>query len=96
MNKYPQEMYPVVCEILLNDKSTRDSDLRLYVAVLDKFHMTTDLRELQYILKGDMLNTIKRCRQKAQENNPFLKAKKETEIKREEYKEIMLDFARRY
>lgn len=94
MNRYPQDIYETVENILANCPETRDSDIKLYKKVLMRFYRTTDLSEIN--LDGDIFSSIKRSRQKIQQTNPYLGPSKEIKEKRKHMKEKYLEFVRNW
>lgn len=94
MNKYPQELFPTVEKIMKDYPKTRNSDIELYKIVLLKFYGTTDISKIP--LTNDVFVSIKRCRQKIQETNPFLGPTKEVQFARQKVEQTFIDFARTY
>lgn len=93
-NAYPEEIYPAVVDVLTKYPSTRNSDLKLYVHILKRFNLPLDIELLSQKLSGDIFSSIKRCRQKAQETNPFLAPDETVKDYRENMEQVMLDFVR--
>ena len=93
-NVYPQDLMEVVEETLTNDPVTRNSDIELYKAVLMKFYGTTDIAQIS--LKGDIFNSLKRCRQKVQQFNPFLQPTVKTSNNRRNLQKVYEDFGRKH
>lgn len=94
MNKYPQEMHSTVLEALQKYPEFRDSDIKLYRYILNKFYGTCDLNQIN--LESDIFISIKRCRQKIQETNPFLSASSKVKEYRQENLDKYLDYVRNW
>lgn len=94
MNNYPQELYETVQNILEQNIKARNSDIELYRVVLERFYGTCDLNKIN--LKADIFASLKRCRQKIQEKNPFLGPCDEVKEYRQEVEQTYLDFVRNY
>lgn len=79
--------------ILNKDVLSRSDDIRCIRLVLEDLDLPTDLKELEMDErhKGNILESIRRCRQKLQVDNPMLYAprtKEKREQMQEEYKEF--------
>lgn len=92
MNTYPQEIYSKVENLMKRYPETRDSDIKLYKLVLLDFYGTTDLSKID--LKADIFTSIKRTRQKIQQNNPYLRPSKKVQDFRNEREIKFKEFAR--
>lgn len=90
-----KDVKTTVIEILAKDKGARNNDLRLYALFLKKKGLPTDLVELSKMGGTNILETIRRTRQKAQEVNPLLDAdgpvRRKRESNRKHYKDIARD-----
>lgn len=94
MNKYPQDLHTTVETILFDYPETRDSDIKLYKVILNKFYGTVDLSKIDF--DGDIFASIKRVRAKIQKENPYVKPSREIQMKRHQMKEKFLDYARNW
>lgn len=90
-----RELKSIILNILAKDKGARNNDLRLYSLVLKKVGYPTDLKELSKMTGSNVLETIRRTRQKAQETNPLLaadgKVKRRRDACRKKYEDIARD-----
>lgn len=76
--------------VLNKDILSRSNDIRLTRLVLEELNLPTDLRKLEEI-PTNVLESVRRCRQKLQVENPMLYAprtKKRREKMKEEYRDI--------
>ena len=94
MNRYPQDIYSTVEKKLRGCVQARNSDVFLYKEILKDFYGTTDLSKIN--LDGDIFASIKRARQKIQENNPFLGPTENVKRKRLKMEQTFLDFGRNW
>ena len=88
------EIKNIVIETLTDDEGSRNNDLRLQYLVLKKLGYPTDLKALSEITGRNILESIRRQRQKAQETNPLLRADKKVESKRDRQRSYYEDIAR--
>lgn len=72
----------VVLEILQNDVKARNNDNYLIYQVFLKFGWSTDLRDIAEYSEN-RFESIRRCRAKAQELNPYLRPSKQTQLFRD-------------
>lgn len=93
-NRYPQNLYDTVRDVLSENESARNSDVKLYIIILRKFYGTTDISFIN--LDGDIFASIKRARQKVQENYPELGPNDITKKFRSEVEQEYLDFVRNW
>ena len=94
MNKYPQELHQTVYDMLVSDTHTRNSDIALYRKILFKFYGTCDINKINF--NGDIFSSIKRCRQKIQEENPYLGPCDEVKEYRHEQQNLFETYVRNY
>lgn len=83
---------PYVLKTLNNDIESRSNDIRLIRIVLEELKLPTDLKALEEIVEDDanILESIRRSRQKAQHDFPLLKTdrtEKKREVKEQEFRE---------
>lgn len=87
----PSIIKKTVYEIMVDIPETRDNDMLLMVETLKALKLPTDLKELNEVTTSNILESITRCRRKAQEDNPFLapseNVKGTRRKKEQEYKE---------
>ena len=89
-----RELKSIIIDTLTKDKGARNNDLRLYSLVLKKVGYPTDLKELSKMTGSNILETIRRTRQKAQETNPLLQAEGKVKRKRNAHKKVYEEIAR--
>lgn len=89
-----RELKSIIIDTLAKDKGARNNDLRLYSLVLKKVGYPTDLKELSKMTGTNILETIRRTRQKAQETNPLLQAEGKVKRKRNAHKKVYEEIAR--
>lgn len=78
--------------VLVNDEKARTNDIHCICEVLKRMNLPTDLNKLEEY-PSNILETIRRVRQKIQQENPFL-ANPNIRSKRNDRQEIFKRLAR--
>ena len=86
---------PAVLKTLQGDALSRSTDIRLIRIVLEELNLPTDLKLLEEeVTDGtNILESIRRCRQKVMEENPTLRVDR-TKLKRAAKEKEFKEFAR--
>lgn len=83
---------PTVIKTLQSDVLSRSNDIRLTRIVLEELNLPTDLKALEEEVPdgANVLESIRRCRQKVQQENPLLnvdRTKIKRQLKEQEFRE---------
>ena len=93
MTKTNTKIKDAVENVLKSDKGSRNNDVRLIRLTLQKLKFPQDMETLEK-LQGNIFETIRRYRQKIQEQNPFLQATEKTRCNRQKRKEQIEEWLR--
>lgn len=88
------EIKNAVMDVLKTSRLARNNDIECIYLTLKKLDMPTDIKELRD-LNGNIFETIRRQRQKLQENIPFLAADENTRRNRKRKEEDVKEKVKR-
>lgn len=93
--KNVRSVKPKVIKTLQSDVLSRSNDIRLTRIVLEELNLPTDLRLLEEEIPdgANVLESIRRCRQRVQQENPMLNVDR-TVLKRQEKEKEFREYFR--